>query len=73
MRKLHFMSTEDYSAILHMRSSGELAEERENKALLVFMDKLSAINKRKDRQLLCNCRLCRSRTSVKSYKLERSN
>ena len=52
MRKLHFMSTEDYSAILHMRSSGELAEERENKALLVFMDKLSAINKGKDRQLL---------------------
>ena len=46
------MSTEDYSAILRMRSSGELAEEREDKASLVFMDKLSAIEKRKDRQLL---------------------
>jgi len=52
MWKLHFMSTEDYSAILRMRSSGELAEEREDKASLVFMDKLSAIAKRKDRQLL---------------------
>ena len=52
MWKLHFMSTEDYSAILRMRSSGELAEEREDKASLVFMDKLSAIEKRKNRQLL---------------------
>ena len=52
MWKLHFMSTEDYSAILRMRSSGELAEEREDKASLVFMEKLSAIEKRKGRQLL---------------------